>query len=170
MTSAGGGPLRRLLRWAWADIKSGENTDLWVLVTVSIVFTVLGATGVASTQALSSIVLSLLALLAISQIRNRLQVRSLSDSTKANRTALLLQDFPDEYYLARSRATHSYFFAGLTMQRTLPTIRTDLERILSNGGTVQILLPNPENVALLRMIATAARGNGETPEKIASVA
>jgi hypothetical protein len=161
------GPLRQLSQWAWRDIKSGENTDLWILVIVSIIFTILGAIGIATTQVLSSIVLSLLAVLAISQIRSRQQIGSLRESTRASRTALLLQDFPGDYYLARSRATHSYFFAGLTMQRTLPTMRSDLERILSSGGKARILLPNPQNISLLGMIATA-RGKGETPERVAS--
>jgi hypothetical protein len=165
--TAAEGQFKRLLRWIWRDIRSGENTDLWILVIVSVIFTVLGATGVATAQVLSSIVLSLLALLAVSQIRSRQQIDSLRASSQASRTAILLQEFPADYYLARARATHSYFFAGSTMQRTLPTIRPDLERILLSGGKVRILLPNPENHLLLGMIARA-RGKGETPERIGS--
>jgi uncharacterized membrane protein YtjA (UPF0391 family) len=161
-------PLKRFFSWTWRDIKSGENADLWILVVVSLIFTVLGVSGIASTAVLSSIVLSLLALLAISQIRNRLQVQSLAQSARADRTGLFLRDFPAEFHLARSRASHNYFFAGYTMARTLPTMRQDLERILSNKGTARILLPNPDNAALLQMIATVSGMRSSNPERIAT--
>jgi len=143
------------------DIRQGETIDLWLLVAASLIFTVLGAAGIASIQVLSSVVLALLALLAISQIRGRQEVRGLVASWQRSRTSIFEADFPDAYYAARSRAAQSYSFAGMTMQRTFPTMRPDLIRILDNSGTVRILLPDPSNHALMEMVA-ASRRYGET--------
>ena len=59
--TAGRGPVRRFLAWCWMDISQGETIDLWLLVAASLFFTVLGATGIASIQVLSSVELALLA-------------------------------------------------------------------------------------------------------------
>ena len=150
-------PTRRFLRWCWSDIRSGETIDLWLLVVAALVFTVLGSFGIAKTQALSSVVLALLALLAISQIRGRQEVRSLVASWERARTGLFETSFPEAYYHVRSRASNSYCFAGMTMQRTFITMRPDLVRILDGGGQVRILLPDPHDDALMRMVAMSRR-------------
>lgn len=155
--TTGGNPVGRLLRWCWNDIRSGETIDLWALVAASVAFTVLGAIGIANVQVLSSVVLGLLALLAVSQIRGREEIRKLVASWHRNRTAVFEADFPAAYYEARSQATHSYAFAGLTMGRTLPTMQSDLVRILDHGGSVRILLPDPANLGLLHMVAASRR-------------
>jgi hypothetical protein len=155
------GSARRFLAWCWMDIRQGETIDLWLLVAASLIFTVLGATGIASIQVTSSVVLALLALLAISQIRGRQEIRGLVTSWQRSRTSIFEADFPDAYYAARSRASQSYSFAGMTMQRTFSTMRPDLIRILDNNGTVRILLPDPSNQALMEMVA-ASRRYGET--------
>ncbi len=153
--------MRRFLAWWWMDIRSGETIDLWLLVAASLIFTVLGATGIASILVLSSVVLALLALLAVSQIRGRQEVRGLVASWQRSRTSIFEADFPDAYYAARSRSAQSYSFAGMTMQRTFTTMRPDLIRILDNNGTVRILLPDPNNQALMEMVAESRR-YGET--------
>ncbi|WP_151083315.1 DUF5919 domain-containing protein [Nocardioides cynanchi] len=132
------------------------------------VFTVLGATGVTSVQTLSSVVLALLAILAISQLRGREETRALISSWRRSRTDLFEASFPDSYYYARARAGHSYCFAGMTMQRTLPTMRVDLERILANGGSVRLLLPDPDDEVLMSMVA-ASRQNTTTPQRAAEL-
>lgn len=166
--SSAPGPIRRLLRWCEADIRSGKTVDLWLLIAAAAVFTILGAAGVTSLQTLSSVVLALLAVLAISQLRGREETRALITSWRRSRTDMFETTFPDSYYDARKRAGHSYCFAGMTMQRTLPTMRFDLERVLVNGGSVRLLLPDPEDQALMSMVA-ASRQNTTTPQRAAEI-
>lgn len=166
--SAQVGPVRRFLRWCAADIRSGETIDLWLLIAAAATFTVLGATGVSSVQTLSSVVLALLAVLAISQLRGRREIRAQISSWRRSRTDLFQLEFPNSYYEARDRAGHSYCFAGMTMQRTLPTTRVHLERILRSGGSVRLLLPDPASAALMEMVA-ASRRSAETPERVAQL-
>ena len=151
------GSFQRLRRWCWDDIRSGETLDLWLLVFASTIFTILGGTGIASVQILSSVVLALLALLAISQIRGRQEVRGLVASWRRSRIEIFESSFPDSYDQARGAATHSYDFAGLTMSRTLPTMQSHLVRILENKGNVRILLPDPDNTELMEMVAASSR-------------
>lgn len=153
-------PISRLLRWAWGDITSGETIDLWLLISAALGFTVLGAIGIAKTQVLSSVVLGLLALLAISQIRGRKEARDLILSWSRSRTAIFETDFPAAYYAARVQSGYSYAFAGMTMGRTLPTMKADLVRILDNRGVVRILLPDPSKPELLEMVAASKRYGG----------
>lgn len=110
---AGRGPERRFLAWCWLDISRGDTIDLWVLVAASLIFTVLGFTGIASIQVLSSGVLGLLALLAVSQLNGRQEDRSLVASWQRSRTSIFESDFPDAYCAARSRAAQTYSFAGM---------------------------------------------------------
>src|SRR5690242_17962309 len=95
------GPLGRFARWCWADIRSAETLDLWLLLAAAFVFSVLGSVGTASVETLSSVVLSLLALLASSRLRGRAEVRRILTSWQRGRTALLEADFPAAYYQAR---------------------------------------------------------------------
>lgn len=162
------GPIRRFLRWCAEDIRSGETIDLWALIAAAILFTILGATGIANVQVLSSVVLALLAILAVSQVRTRQETRALISSWRRSRTEVFERAFPSTYYTARERASHSYFFAGMTMQRTLPTIRVHLERILESGGSVRLLLPDPTDRVLMSMVA-ASRRSEETPQRIAEL-
>lgn len=161
-------PFGRFFRWSVADIRSGKTIDLWLLIAAALLFTVLGATGVSSVQTLSSVVLGLLAVLALSQLRGRQETRALIASWRRSRTDLFEASFPDSYYEARRRAGHTYCFAGMTMQRTLPTMRVDLERILANGGSVRLILPDPDNEALMSMVA-ASRRTTTTPQRAAEL-
>lgn len=166
--SAQTGPIRRLLVWCRDDIRSGESIDLWLLIGAAATFTILGATGVSRVQTLSSVVLALLAVLAVSQLRGRHETRAQLSSWQRGRTDLFQFDFPSSYYEARDRAGHSYCFAGMTMQRTLPTTRVHLERILRNEGSVRLLLPDPTSAVLMEMVA-ASRRSAETPVRVAEL-
>ncbi|TNC16617.1 hypothetical protein FHE66_14670 [Georgenia sp. 311] len=107
---------------------------------------------------MGSTTLALLTVLAVSQVRSRAQVSEVSAGWKRGRTDLFGEGFPAEYYDVRGEAARDYFFAGLSMARTLPTALPDLKRIMRNGGSVRLLLPNPNNVALLTMVAETKSG------------
>ena len=153
------------IRWARTDIRSNRNVDLWLLVLAAFVFTVLGATGIASTEVLSSVVLAFLGLLAVSQLRARQDLEATLDVLRATRLDLLLTTFPDEYYDHRVGLSSDYVFIGNTMTRTLSTGRPALEALLSRGGRVRIVLPDPDDARLVQMVARGHR-HRDTPESI----
>lgn len=102
---------------------------------------------------LSPIIVAMLALLAWSQIRSRGEIAKFASTWKSNRTNLFSLKFPQEYLDAQTKVSHSYFYSGATMQRTITAMREHLIRILSHSGTVRILLPDPDDDRLLEMIA-----------------
>lgn len=145
--------MRQLASWAVRDIKSGDNTDLWILVAVSLTCSTVAAFGVIGIDQLGAAVLAVLAVMALSQVRTRHGVQAAVNHARQSLLGVLHDDFPDEYYRQRSQLRKSYFFAGRTMSRTLTTSRSSLEDLLRRGGTVRILLPDPNNLELLEHIA-----------------
>lgn len=154
--------MKKLIYWARDDIKSGKNLDVWILVVLAFIFALLGILG-ADDKLLNACVLGLLGILAISQIKSRHQVAEVTATWQRARTDIFSADFPQEYYDARSQASSNYFFSGTTMARTLPTMQQDITRILRNGGSVRILLPDPDNEHLIQMIA---KSRGDAVEGI----
>ncbi|GAA3225326.1 hypothetical protein [Actinocorallia longicatena] len=136
--------LRRALGRAVTD----PNLDLYCLIATALLFTVLGGFGVSDVKTLSSAVLALLALLALSQIRSRNQLTALTARGPENAVELHA-DFPDAYHLRRARA-RDFLFIGTAGTRTVQTMRHDLRRILTAGGSVRFLLIDPTDDRLVR--------------------
>lgn len=150
----------------WQLIK--DNIDLWILLILAVVFAALGITGIVDDKILNPLVIALLGAIAYSQIRSRNLTTEVTRSWKQRRTELFLKSFPEEYENARSSMSQSYFFAGISMKRTLPIVQPHLVRVLQNGGSVRILLPNPQNGPLLQMIASS-RGHTDTASSRRSI-
>ncbi|WP_157365101.1 hypothetical protein [Arthrobacter sp. QXT-31] len=146
--------------WALKDIKSRQNLDVWILAALAVIFAVLGIVGL-DAKFLGPCMLGLLGVLAISQIKSRDQISKVATTWQRGRTDIFSDDFPEEYYNARAKASSHYFFAGMSMKRTLPTMERDIKRILRNNGTVRILLPDPTDENLIQMIATTRSQNSE---------
>ncbi|MEO5875655.1 MAG: hypothetical protein ABIS86_15380 [Streptosporangiaceae bacterium] len=137
------------LRRTLTRLTTDPNLDLYCLIVTALVFTVLGGFGVSDVKTLSSAVLALLALLAVSQIRSRNQLTALA----AGRDRIELHtDFPEDYHARRSRA-RTFLFIGTTGTRTVQTMRHDLRRILTDGGSAKFLLIDPSDDRLVREAA-----------------
>lgn len=124
------------------------NSDLWLLFLVAATVSFLSFFGAVSTDVVLGLVLSVLAAVALSQIRTRNQLAP---------HETLLKAFPAEYFEKRKALRSSYMFAGVTMDRTLPTARQDVDRLLNARGTVRVLLPDPDDSALMRMVEASHR-------------
>lgn len=129
-----------------------NDLDLVILVGAAILFTILGITGM-NDDFLNPAIVALLGALAFSLLKSRDQVAEVTATWHRSRTDLLLWNFPPEYTAAQRTVSHSYFFAGTTMSRTLPLMRDNITRILKNDGRVRILLPDPMSEPLMEMIA-----------------
>ncbi|CRK58283.1 hypothetical protein [Alloactinosynnema sp. L-07] len=141
--------MRRLL----VRLINDDNVDLYILATVAILFTILGAAGISDVKTLSSVVLGLLAWLALSQIKSRRQLDQLSGAQRPNPSALLQPEFPPDL-IARRAASFDILLIGLTMTRTVQGMRSDFPAILTAGGRIRVLVLDPDDDALM---ATADR-------------
>lgn len=139
------------------------NLDLTILIVAAVFFAVGSLIGL-DDKVLNPVTVALLGALAYSQIKSRTQISKVAASWHPARTDLFLWDFPEEYKRAQSQAMKSYFFAGVTMARTLPLMTLHIQRILDQGGLVQILLPDPNNPNLVEMISAT-----RSPKKPAQI-
>lgn len=129
-----------------------SDPDVVTLIVVGLALSVLGLMGVAD-NLLSPVIVAMLGVLAFSQLKSRIQVSDVTEKWHRSRTDLFLWNFPPEYKAAQSTVAHNYFFAGTTMNRTLPLMKENITRILKRDGVVRIILPDPTYKPLLEMIA-----------------
>lgn len=144
--------LRVVLSFIWAHL------DNMILICAGILVLVGGYIGPLGSilglpASLGPLTVGMLSILAFSQIKSRESISRVASTWRSKRTDLFEATFPQEYMDAQSKVSHSYFYSGTTMQRTITAMREHLKRILSRGGKVRILLPNPNNIALLELIA-----------------
>lgn len=139
-------PFMRLLKATW------HHLDSVILIVLAFIFAIGGLMGMAK-DILNPIIVGMLGIIAISQLRSRSQISEVAATWHRARTELFSTGFPSEYKEAQSTVSHSYFYTGGTMLRTMTAMREHIPRILQNSGSVRILLPDPTNEHLLRMIA-----------------
>jgi hypothetical protein len=143
-----------------------ENLDLYILVFAALVFTVLGAVNISSVATLSSVTLGALAFLALSQVRSRRYVAEMARSREIDPLAILRTEFPPDLVQRRASATQ-YLYIGVSMARTVQTMRNDLRRLLLNGAKVRVLLLDPTDETSLRHAAARAGSNAD-PTRLAA--
>jgi|YNPBryantNP2012_1023418.scaffolds.fasta_scaffold19505_1 hypothetical protein len=132
----------RLLKRIWDDIKKGENIDLYVTVVVAFGLVLLDLIGFAPQNWLSSIILAVLGLIAISTLGNRYRLEELSHKlTQSNE--LFLDEFParlkDDF-----EAGTEVWLVGVTLARTVKTYYVAMERKIRKGHIIKVLLVHPE--------------------------
>lgn len=153
--------IRRVAR----RIVTDEYLDLYVLGGTALVFTVLGVTGISDAKVLSSVILALLAFLALSQIRSRRHLLDIAKAQRSDPFSLFRASFPDELVSLRATAS-SLTLMGVSMARTVQGgSRTELRQMLASGGTMRVLLVDPGNEELLRA-ASSQRPHASTPERL----
>jgi hypothetical protein len=158
--------MRRSVMKSFLKALRDENLDLYILVFAALVFTVLGAVNISSVATLSSVTLGALAFLALSQIRSRRHVAEIARSHHIDPLAVLRAEFPVD--LAQRRASAmDYLYIGISMARTVQTMRNDLRRMLLDGAKVRVLLLDPTDEPSLRQAALRA-GNNADPKRLAA--
>lgn len=156
--------MRPLKRWASAVVHD-DNLDLYLLAAAALTFTVLGATGVAGGAVMSSITLATLAVLALSQIRSRGHVARIAEHQRIEPLAVLRRTFPEDLDNRRSSAK-DFLYVGISMYRTLPTLRRELQRMAQHNHRVRIVLTDPSDEWLMR--AGALRSGAIDHEDLAA--
>jgi hypothetical protein len=126
-----------------------ENLDLWLLAAAAAVFTVLGIVGVADQTLLASVILALLAVLALSQIRLRRHIAEIAEAGRVRATAVLQEEFPPDLAKRREQA-RDVLLIGIALSRTVQSYREPLRKALADGARVRIMVVDPLRHDLLR--------------------
>lgn len=151
--------VQRLLKLMW------QRLDAIFLIIISGAFVIWSIFGSPPEDYQAPLIISLLGLLAFSQLRSRSQIVNIMNAWHRSRTDIFSTSFPKEYDIAKVAISHSYFYAGESMARTMPTMRQHIIRVLESGGSARILLPNPNNDRLMDSIAKA-RGSDSKGDSI----
>jgi Domain of unknown function (DUF5919) len=158
-------PTRERFRSLAARIIFDDYIDLYLLAAVSLAVAILGAAGVADIKILASAILALLAALAFSQIRSRRGVSEIIGAQKQSPLSVFRAAFPPDVDSRRASAS-TLLLIGLSMSRTVQGVsQTGLRTILNSGGSIRVLLLDPENAELIRA-ASRYRSHGATPDAL----
>lgn len=159
---------RGRIRRALARVITDDNLDLYVLGTVALAFTVLGATGISDVKTLSSVVTALLALLAFSQIRSRRLTEQVRDANRGGPASFFEPEFPADL-ISRRAAAFDILLIGHSMTRTVQGMRGDIRSILESGGRIRVLVLDPtdeELVAIADRRISQSLGQGRLRQRI----
>ncbi|MEU8243821.1 hypothetical protein AB0C07_36675 [Actinoplanes missouriensis] len=130
---------------------SSPDLDLYVLAAAALVCTVLGSTGVAEPEVLSSAILGLLTFLAVAQVRSRRQVAKLAEAHQRRPTDLLHSEFSEQLFERRANARR-LLLIGLSLASTVEAGGQHLRAVLKAGGKVRILVADPYDEATVETI------------------
>jgi hypothetical protein len=131
------------LRHIWQDIRRGENIDLYVTVLIAIGLAGLNLLGLAPQAWLAPLTLAVLGLLAVATLGNRYRLEESLNTLNQTHSGLFQEKLPAalEADMEKSR---EMWLVGVTLNRTLNTHFTLLEKKLSRGDRVRVLLVHPE--------------------------
>jgi hypothetical protein len=123
---------------------------------------------VSDIKVLSSVLLALLAILALSQIRSRRLTEQIRKAQRSDPTALFRTTFPSDFNVRRAGA-FDLLLIGLSMTRTVQGMRAEMVSILEAGGRIRVLVLDPTNDSLTDAaegLVTANLGYGKLRERI----
>ncbi|WP_375467263.1 hypothetical protein [uncultured Nostoc sp.] len=147
--------LMQILRHVWQDIRSGQNLDIYITASLSLVIAIFGFLGIANQSVISAAVLAVLALLLSyllvarnqnDQIRTALSRLEINQSLSASQ---LMTNGDDISEIIQSlRQSKQAYFWGTTFTTHIPLIQQDLELGIASGLEAKFLLVQPSSNAL----------------------
>jgi hypothetical protein len=153
----------RVLRHIWRDLRHGENVDLYPVIVISLVATVLSQLGLASQKLIVSLLLALVGLLAIAMLVNRRQneqlttmLSKLEDSTVLSQRFLRKEDRVDEV-ARRIRMAREVWLWGTTLSAHIPALEEVIRSNLEGGLVLRVLLVQPHSSAVSMAAFRAGR-------------
>ncbi len=129
------------------DIRQGENIDLYLLVAAAIVSLFLQIIGLPMQAYLLTLILSLVALISISMLKNRKQIESLINSSKTAQTGVLSHDFPRDFQRNIEKADTLWIIGVGAARIIVEDHPQQVKRILKRNGCVNILIVDPKSPA-----------------------
>lgn len=149
------------------EVKNGENLDLYLTITLSVIVAVLGIIGITQFQILSAAILAVLGLLANSLLANRRNTSNVKDATNDLRAEIqtlksnfLSLDNPSIFLLQKGFPDFSQEFhsatrisiLGASLHSTTIRYYSDYEKALRRGAYLRVIASEP-SPNLLEMLA-----------------
>lgn len=145
----------QFLRHVWQDIRNGQNLDIYITASLSLVIAIFGVIGIANQSIVSAAILAVLALLLShllvarnqnEQIQATLSKLKINQSLSASQLMTNGDDISEIIQLLR-QSKQAYFW-GTTFTTHIPLLQQDLELGIASGLEAKFLLVQPSSNAL----------------------
>lgn len=138
----------KTFRRIWNEIRRGENIDVYLTIILAASLSIITITGIYSPtiEQIVALLLGLLALFAISNLRNLHATEQLSEQLSNAATATFLKEFPSTLQDDFTSASELWL-VGVSLARTIRENYSKIERKLQKGHTIRILLVHPDGPA-----------------------
>ena len=154
-----------ILKRIWDDVRHGKNIDLYVTVSASIVLTLLSLLGRVSETKITSITLSVLALIAISLLVNRYKVEELLNNSRTN-DIVFFDEFP-ESMISEIENANELWLSGVTLSSIFLLHFSTLEHMAAKGRKIKALLVQPNGSAVENAASRAYVPSALNVERVA---
>ena len=136
-----------LLQNIWNDLKRGENIDVYVTVVAAVGLAILNIFGLATDTLVTSLTLAVLALITFSLLGNRYRLEGIAEEISSTEGNTILEDFPEEFISELERA-QEVLLTGVHQRATLNRYYLVFEQNLKRGGSMRVLVVDPDGSAL----------------------
>lgn len=147
----------RHIKTALAEVRAGENLDLYVTIVLAVIVAVLSVFQIVQLELVISVLLTVIAIIASALIVNRRitgelsrtnqQVKSALDEIKASivRKPLAADVFREGYpdFKSMLNAATSVSVLGAVLSTSVSRYNSDFVKLLERGGTIRMLISEP---------------------------
>ena len=137
----------KIFEQLWRDVRSGESIDLYATIVIAFVLVALGLFGVASSSIIASLTLTVLGLLAISNLVNRHRVEELINQVAESAKGFFFDEFPTDFK-ENFESAREIWLVGVTLRGTVRNYYGLIEEKLRKGHHFKVLLVHPEGIAI----------------------
>lgn len=130
-----------------ADIRRGENLDLYFFVIAALSLAILNGIGQAPSKLIESVTLALLGLLSAYSLGVRERLTDINDRLTGANT-LLYDEIPFQAKEAVISEAKEIIVIGITLNRFVVTFYSHLEEKVRSGQKVKVLLVEPNSEAI----------------------
>ena len=134
----------KFLNTIWNDLRQGENIDLYLTIAVAIAVSIFNLFSVAPEAWIPTLTLTVLALLAITNLVNRHKLDDVIQNQ--NSRELFIEEYPETVYSDIKNAKE-LFLAGYHLSGTVIRLGTTIEEKLARKEKVTVLLIDPDSDA-----------------------
>lgn len=136
----------QILRNIRKDILTGENIEIYLIVALAIGLVILDVLGLAKQEWIFSIIMSVLAIVAISLLGNRRRIEKVAGLINQSPSTVFIRQYPDTVSKDFSEANELWLI-GVNLASTSHLYFELFRENLRQGKTIKVLLVDPNGVA-----------------------
>jgi len=137
----------KFLSRIWIDVRRGENVELYITALIAIGLVILNLFGIVPQTFIEPLILTVLALLAISNLGNRYQMEEVKAKLSQSTETFFLEKYPPTLERDIERASELWL-VSVSLTFVTRAYYSRIEQILKKGSIVRILLVHPEGPAV----------------------